>query len=110
MFIRMFEGEESSRGATVLFVLSILTSPVDKVTLEGEAWVHMAGGSKANRCPAGLTTKTGQCFRLVAKTGTNRFLKAANLFPRLLDNYCSSFFLFLTSNSTSAKNTVRRQQ
>lgn len=62
------------------FVLGILTSPFHEATLEAAARSHMAGGSGANRCPAGLRTKTGQCFRLVAKTGTNRFLHGANLF------------------------------
>lgn len=97
-FIRIeplfFGGRRVAGDATVLFVLSICTSPFYKVTLEAEARGHMAVGSRANRCPAGLRTKAGQCFRLVAKTGTNRFLNGANLFFPVIGKLLFLFFFF----------------
>lgn len=44
--------------ATVRFFF--LTSP-HKATQEAEARSHVAAGSRANRCPARLRTKAGQC-------------------------------------------------
>lgn len=76
------------------------------MTLEGEARGHMAGGSGANRCPAGLRTKSGQCFRLVAKTGTNRFFNRANLFFPVIGKL---LLIFLTQKSTSASNATQEE-
>lgn len=85
--------EKRSRGCSCSFCFKHLTSPFHKVTLEAEAQGHMAATSGANQCPAGLRTKAGQCFRLVAKTGTNRFLNGANLFFPVIGKL---LLLFLT--------------